>query len=206
MNEKNVCILDYGSGNVKSVYNVFKYLGFDADISNEKRVIKNASHIVLPGVGAYGPSMEKIHRKIPFDVLENQVLVSGKPFLGICLGMQVLSDKGTEFGSFDGFGWIGGTVDLLESNALSLPHIGWNEVNKTIDCELLNGVEELSDFYFVHSYVFNVKNQENIAATSYYGSEFTSVVKKENIYGMQFHPEKSQQAGQNLINNFMSIK
>ena len=206
MGKNSVCILDYGSGNVKSVYNIFNYLGYDVIISNEKKTIKDSSHLVLPGVGAFGPSMEKIMTKIPFDVLENQVLVSGKPFLGICLGMQVLSDEGTEFGTFDGFGWISGTVDLLQTNGLSLPHIGWNEVSKNMDCELFNGLDELNDFYFVHSYVFNVTHQENVAAISNYGSDFTSVVKKDNIFGMQFHPEKSQQAGQNLINNFMSIK
>lgn len=205
MNKKLVCILDYGSGNVKSVYNIFNFLNYDVVVSNNKKIIKDCSHIVLPGVGAFGLSMKKILEKIPIDVLENEVLEKGKPFLGICLGMQVLADEGNEFGKHKGLGWIEGSVDLLKVKDLSIPHIGWNEVKMMNNNKLLNKLNDINDFYFVHSYAFNPLNKNHIGSITSYGLEFVSSVQKNNIFGVQFHPEKSQKAGQLLINNFMMI-
>lgn len=206
MNKKLVCILDYGSGNVKSVYNMFSFLNYEVVISNDKKIIKDCSHIVLPGVGAFGLSMKKILQLIPFDILENEVLVKGKPFLGICLGMQVLADEGNEFGNHKGFGWIGGSIDLLKVKDLSIPHIGWNEVNiYNSNNKLLNGLNEINDFYFVHSYVFNPSDKNHIGSVTNYGNDFVSSVNKDNIFGVQFHPEKSHSFGLELIKCFVEL-
>lgn len=205
MRNKSVCILDYGSGNVKSVFNIFKFLGFKVSVSNEKESIINSSHLVLPGVGAFGSSMEKILNRIPIDILENEVINKGKPFLGICLGMQILADKGTEFGEFNGLGWIPGSVNQLDSKGLPLPHMGWNEVNSLDNHVLFRGLNDIKDFYFVHSYAFQVVNELDVAAKTDYGTIFTSAVQKNNIHGVQFHPEKSQKAGQVVLMNFMDI-
>ena len=203
MNSKSVCLLDYGSGNVKSVYNIISYLGYNVKISNSEKDIKNSTHIILPGVGAFGASMKKIKNTIPFDVLENEVIKKGKPFLGICVGMQVLADKGLEFGEHKGFGWIPGIVNKLDTKDLPTLHIGWNEINVTKEIPLLKGLNENKDFYFVHSYVFNTKNQDCIVAQTEYGINFTSILLKDNIIGIQFHPEKSQKAGQLIFKNFI---
>ena len=128
MGNKSVCILNYGSGNVKSVFNVLNFLGYSPQISNDSDKIKNSSHIILPGVGAFGASMQKIMTRIPYDILEQEVVQKGKPFLGICVGLQVLADKGLEFGEHNGFGWIPGIVDKIETKNLPLPHIGWNYI------------------------------------------------------------------------------
>lgn len=203
MNNKSVCLLDYGSGNVKSVYNILNYLGYNVKVSNRIEDIKNSTHIILPGVGAFGASMKKIMDKIPFDVLENEVLNNGKPFLGICVGMQVLADKGFEFGEYKGFGWINGTVDKIDSKDLPTLHIGWNNIKVQREIPLLKGLNDNKDFYFVHSYVFDVKNKDYIVAQTEYGSDFTSILSKDNILGIQFHPEKSQKAGQLIFKNFI---
>ena len=203
MNNKSVCLLDYGSGNVKSVYNILDFLGYNVKISNSSEDIKNSTHIILPGVGAFGASMKKIMNTIPFDVLENEVLQKGKPFLGICVGMQVLADKGLEFGEHKGFGWIPGIVNKIETKELPSLHIGWNDIIIKKNTPLLKGLNDNKDFYFVHSYVFDVENKDYIVAQTEYGNTFTSVISKDNIFGIQFHPEKSQKAGQLIFKNFM---
>lgn len=205
MNNKSICLLDYGSGNVKSVYNILHFLGYDVKISNDSRDITERTHIILPGVGAFGTSMNKIMDKIPFNVLENEVINNGKPFLGICVGMQVLADKGFEFGEYRGFGWISGVVKKINTEHLPSIHIGWNDLIIKKDSPLLKGLDTIKDFYFVHSYVFNVECQDSIVAQTNYGNNFPSVISKDNIYGVQFHPEKSQKAGQLIFKNFMNI-
>ena len=206
MNKPKVCVLDYGSGNVRSVYNILKYLGHDVAVSNEKSAIKNCSHLILPGVGSFGSAMEKITAKIPIDCLENSVLNGGKPFLGICVGMQILADEGNEFSKVDGLGWIGGSVNKLSCGDLALPHVGWNEITINQNMSIFDKLKEHKDFYFVHSYAFDTDHCDHILAYTDYGSKFVSVVNKENIYGFQFHPEKSQRAGQLMLNNFIKQK
>jgi imidazole glycerol-phosphate synthase subunit HisH len=205
MEKKSVCILDYGSGNVKSVYNVLKFLDYNVKVSNSENDIKNCSHIILPGVGAFGASMEKIMSRIPFDVLENEIVSGGKPFLGICVGMQVLADKGMEFGEFNGFGWIPGIVDVIKTHNNPLPHIGWNDIIIDKDTSLFNNLGEYRDFYFVHSYALKCADEKHVVARTEYGESFTSIVNQNNIFGIQFHPEKSQKAGQLLFRNFLNL-
>ncbi|MBU1131476.1 imidazole glycerol phosphate synthase subunit HisH [Patescibacteria group bacterium] len=204
MNNLRVCILDYGSGNVQSVYNIFKILLLEkVVVSNKTADIESASHIVLPGVGAFGAAMEKIKKKIPLDVLSQAVLKDKKPFLGICVGMQVLADKGYEFGEHQGLGWIAGEVIKMESGELPLPHIGWNNINIIKESPLLEKFDDNQDFYFVHSYAFKEKDASNVIATTEYGEKFCSIISKDNIFGVQFHPEKSQKAGRILLENFI---
>jgi len=199
-----VCILDYGSGNVNSVYNLVSFLGYDVIVSNERIEIESASHIILPGVGSFGAAMGKIRNQIPLKVLENEVFNNRKLFLGICVGMQVLLEKGYEHGGQDGLGWIPGTVEKLQVKNLPLPHIGWNDIIIRKDSDLFSDLGDIKDFYFVHSYA--IKTDENFVLTeTNYGSNFYSSINKENIYGVQFHPEKSQKAGQKLIQNFLTI-
>ncbi len=200
-----VCILDYGSGNVKSVYNLFSSIADDVSVSNDASTVDDASHIVLPGVGAFGASMRKINERLPMETLEAAVLKGGKPFLGICVGMQVLADMGTEFGDHAGLGWIGGTVRKLDSQGLPLPHIGWNNVERERECPLFDGLGDDPDFYYVHSFTFDAADPETVMATTDFGSRFTAMVRKDNVFGVQFHPEKSQRAGIRLAQNFLAL-
>ena len=128
MDNKFVCILDYGSGNVRSVYNMLKHLGHSVEVSSDQQKIKDSSHLILPGVGSFSSAMRKIREKLPIQCLENEVINGGKPFLGICVGMQVLAEKGYEFEECQGLGWIAGSVRKLKTNQLTLPHIGWDDI------------------------------------------------------------------------------
>lgn len=201
-----VCILDYGSGNVKSVYNVVSYLKYDVVISNNPGDIKRATHIILPGVGSFGSAMEKIKALIPLDVLEKEVFNHQKPFLGICVGMQILSEKGFEHGKHQGLGWIKGNVVKLKAGSLPLPHIGWNAINIKRESPIFKQFADIRDFYFVHSYAFDVSDNTLIISETDYGQSFCSTVQFKNIYGVQFHPEKSQKAGQLLLKNFFELE
>jgi len=203
MKNPKVCILDYGSGNVASVYNLLNRLNYNVKISNLTKDIQSASHLILPGVGAFGESIEKIRANISIDLLHNEVKVQKKPFLGICVGMQVLADKGFEFGEKDGLGWIEGTVEKL--NAKVLPHVGWNNIEIKKQSPIFSNLKNFKDFYFVNSYAFKVSNKSNIISVTQYGNSFCSAVQKNNIFGVQFHPEKSQRAGELIINNFLKL-
>jgi glutamine amidotransferase len=202
---KKVCILDYGSGNVKSVYNILRFLNFNVKISNNKVDIIDSSHIILPGVGAFGTSMKKIQENIPIDILETTVK-QGKPFLGICVGMQVLANFGYEFGEHQGLGWIDGKVIKHNSLDFPLPHIGWNSIEIVNDSPLLKNINNCEDFYFVHSFKLALESNLNLVSKTNYGEYFPSTIQKDNIFGVQFHPEKSQDAGQTIFNNFLNFK
>lgn len=203
---KSVCILDYGSGNVRSVYNMFRSLIDCVEVSNDPSNIRNASHLVLPGVGSFGAAMKKVQDVLDLSVLEKAVLGRRVPFLGICVGMQILANKGYENGAHKGLGWIGGAVRRLETDALSLPHVGWNDFTYVRDGNpLMEGILPQMDFYYVHSYHFQPDDRENITASCAYGMEFASIVNRDNIYGVQFHPEKSQRAGRKILNNFLKL-
>lgn len=201
----SVCILDYGSGNVKSVFNLFSTIAKHVVISNEPAEIQQATHIVLPGVGAFSAAMRRIRKRLPMEVLEQAVLSDKKPFLGICVGMQVLATRGMEFGECLGLGWIEGSVEKIISNHLPLPHIGWNNISCKRNSPLFAGLGDDPDFYFVHSYAFRLENEQHMLATTSYGEEFCSVLQRENVYGVQFHPEKSQRTGIKLAKNFLSL-
>ena len=201
-----VCIIDYGSGNQASVYNIFRSLTENVSISKDPAELDAATHIVLPGVGAFGAVMEKLSESGVIDSMTENVLGRKKPFLGICVGMQILAGKGTEHGECAGLGWIKGTVRKMdEKGGLRLPHIGWNNFERMSPCAVLDGIAPDVDYYFVNSYYFDAEDAGSVAATYMYGKEYTAAVMRDNIFGVQFHPEKSQKAGKMLLENFLNI-
>jgi len=201
--EKHICIIDFKSGNIASISNVLEKLKVNYCISNKNEDIEKATHLILPGVGSFAVAMTKLKKNIDLSFLEKEVLVKKKPILGICVGMQIMADVGNEFGSTKGLGWIEGSVDLIDSKGASLPHIGWNEVKFKNDNNFFDKIETGHDFYFVNSYYFNIKSSENMIASTEYGIRFPSAINKENLFGVQFHPEKSQKFGRQLILNFI---
>jgi len=200
-----ICILNYGSGNVQSVFNIISVLTEDVVISNSPEDINQASHLILPGVGAFGAAMEKINKTIPLEVLTVNVFEKKKPFLGICVGMQVLATTGFEFGEYAGLNWIPGIVEKMDSQDLSLPHVGWNNVSFKQASPLSQHFSDDPDFYFVHSFVLKPEHSADQLAVTEYGTPFCAAIQHQNIYGVQFHPEKSQEAGRILLTNFLSI-
>jgi glutamine amidotransferase len=200
-----VCVLDYGSGNVRSVFNLFRAVCNDVIVSNLAADMATASHLVLPGVGAFGAAMRRVGDTIPMAALRHAALDNRKPFLGICVGMQVLADRGLEFGDFGGLGWIPGEVGKLKAGRERLPHIGWNDIRIRHSSPLLQGLGDGAHFYFLHSYVFRCADPSYVVATTDYGEEFCSVVQSGNLFGVQFHPEKSQRAGQRVAENFLNL-
>jgi len=201
-----IAILDYGIGNLKSIRNMFKKVGHQAVVTADCSIIKEAKKIILPGVGAFDHGIRKLRSSPFFQVLEEQVHIKKKPLLGICLGMQLLT-SGSEEGREEGLGWIEGTTKLLHlgRSDLPIPHMGWNQVHPIDDSTIFRNLTGQSRFYFVHSYHVICENPDNVLATSYYGQEFTCAVRKGNIYGVQFHPEKSHKFGMQLLRNFGSL-
>lgn len=197
---KKVVIIDYQMGNVASVKKAFEKTGADVKISNSKKDIERAEFLVLPGVGAFGDGMANLTRLGLIDVLNRAVIKNRTPFLGICLGMQLLSEEGHEFGSHKGLGWVKGTTVKLKSDRL--PHIGWNEI-KILKSNLFKEIPD-KNFYFVHSYVLKLLDKQTITSTAKYGVEFPSSIQYKNIFATQFHPEKSQLAGLKLLENFLN--
>jgi glutamine amidotransferase len=200
-----VAIIDYGRGNVRSVANALEYCGADAVVTADAAVIDDASHIVLPGVGAFGDAMAALQARGLPEVLHRQVFAKGKPFLGVCLGMQILAERGFEHGAHAGLGWIKGDVVRLAPgpDALKIPHMGWNDVRTSAPHPLFKGLRpgQLT-FYFVHSYHFRAA-PEAVLATCDYGAAFVAAVAKDNIVATQFHPEKSQDSGVEVLQNFV---
>ena len=208
--KKNITILDYGSGNILSAMQSFSRIiksnDLDADIciSGNPESIKHSTHLVLPGQGAFETCINGL-KSIPgmLEELNNYTLKQKKPFFGICVGMQLLANNSEENGNHAGLGWIEGTIRKLPSKNLKMPHMGWNSIKVLNNNFKINPKE--TDYYFVHSYYFDCKHQENILAETNYGINFPSIVCKENIYGFQFHPEKSSDQGLNIIKSFLKL-
>jgi len=203
--KRQIIILDYGSGNVKSVLNICKYIKDNSKISNNIEDIKNSSHIILPGVGSFKASMDKIKKYLPIEEILNEIINKHKPILGICVGMQVFANQGYEFGECSGLSLIDGSVKKLETNKYPLPNIGWNNIDVKKDNLLFKKLEENNSFYFVHSFAFIPNNIDNVIASSIYENKFVCAIQKNNIFGVQFHPEKSQKSGIQLLKNFINI-
>lgn len=204
-----VGVIDYGMGNLLSVYNAFDYLGEDVKICTHPEDISDVDHIVIPGVGAFKDCIDLITKNGFLQELENQVIKKGKPTLGICLGMQVMARKGFEFGEHLGLGWFNSEVIKIDitGTELKLPNIGWNEIEQKIDHPLFKGISNMSDFYLVHSFHMNCIEKNDILATYKYGeSQITAAILKDNILATQFHPEKSQDNGLKLLSNFIKWK
>lgn len=201
-----ICILDYGSGNVQSVNNAFKALGIHSVISNDSSHITNATHLVLPGVGSFSASMAKINSSLPLNEIKAQIS-RGKPFLGICVGMQVLGAIGYEYGKTSGLNYFNGNVIHFPKSSLPVPHVGWNDVTYKSQSILFQKMPDNPDFYFVHSYYLdmNIEHAE-VAGFSDYILKFPCAVERDNIFGVQFHPEKSQRNGKILLKNFAGVR
>ena len=202
-------IVDYGVGNIQAFINLFKRIGILVERAKNKEDINNASKLILPGVGHFDHAMKKLNNSGMRDALEESVLISKIPILGICVGMQILANESEE-GILPGLGWIPAKVRAfsknLNSSKLSLPHMGWNTLDISKPTLLFpKEKEEVAQFYFLHSYYFDTKEKENILATSHYGLDFQAVVSHKNIYGVQFHPEKSHKWGEQLLKNFSKI-
>jgi glutamine amidotransferase len=194
-------VIDYNVGNVKSVCNAFGHIGCDVKLSCEPRDIEGAAGIVLPGVAAFGYAMSALG---PLAELIKKVARTGKPLLGICVGFQMLFEKSSEYGRHNGLGLVSGSVVPIPS-AQIVPHMGWNLVKLSENMDLFAGLENEKHFYFAHSFYADVADNEAKVAFTDYGFDLPASVQKANIYGTQFHPEKSSQAGLKILKNFAQI-
>ncbi len=203
-----IAIVDYGMGNLRSVLNACLALGCEAELARGPEQLKDATRIILPGVGAFGDGMENLSAAGWIPALAEEVRGKGKPLLGICLGMQVLATAGTEHGNHHGLGWIDGVVDLMrpEDRRVRIPHIGWNDVHIVKADGLYAGLSGAPTFYFVHGYALLPKDPSLVSGLASHGVDFVASVEAPPIYGTQFHPEKSQRAGMQVLRNFASVR
>ncbi len=204
--KQKVVIIDYGMGNTGSVKNALDFLGYESVISREAKDIAEASHIILPGVGAFPDCMKNLRSYGLIDILNKEVLENKKPFLGLCLGMQVLGEIGEEGELTNGLGWIKGRVRrfAVDEKRFRVPHVGWNDVVATENGRaLFDGIDKPS-FYFVHSFHLVPDDKSVVAGTADHGEPFVAAIRKDNIFGVQFHPEKSQRFGLLVLKNFCS--
>ncbi len=217
-----VAIIDYGSGNLRSVAKAFERAQASVQVTDSPDIVAQASHIVLPGVGAFADCMNGL-KALPgmLEALQEQVVQRKKPFLGICVGMQMLFTRGHEHGVHEGLGWLEGEVRVLSAectvpskrpstlstrhSALKIPHMGWNDLQISGKHSLLEGIKSGDHAYFVHSYHARCKNTSDVLATVDYGQTIAAVVGRGNIMGTQFHPEKSQETGLRLLGNFLAM-
>jgi len=198
-------IVDYGIGNLKSILNILNYIGVNSRISNSIDDIKNADKLILPGVGHFKTGMENLIQSNLIDALSEEVLVKRKSILGICLGMQLMTTHSEE-GDCNGLGWIDATTRKFQiSDSLKVPHMGWNDLSYKKASLLNENISADPRYYFVHSYHVQCNQQADVLATSMYGYEFVAAFQHENIYGVQFHPEKSHKYGMELLRNFNKI-
>jgi glutamine amidotransferase len=203
-----ITILDYGLGNVGAFANVYKRMNIPARMARTASDLDGAERIVLPGVGAFDHAMNLLDASGMRDALEQKVVEERVPVLGVCVGMQMLAE-GSDEGERPGLGWIPGRVRHFShvgaNQSLPMPHMGWNDVTPALDQRLFAGLEEAARFYFLHSYYFECDEQSDAAAHSLYGAEFACAVRREHVYGVQFHPEKSHHFGAALLSNFAKV-
>jgi glutamine amidotransferase len=202
---QKVVIIDYGMGNIGSIDNMLKYLGIKAIISSNANIISNADKIILPGVGHFDRAMININNLGLMDVLKVMALVHKKPFLGICLGMQIMCESSEE-GILPGLSFVQAQVKKFNfdlDTTLKVPHMGWNKIHINKPSDILYGLEDNSRFYFVHSYFVKCQNNNDILTKTTYEFDFVSSFEVDNIIGVQFHPEKSHRFGVNLFKNFL---
>ena len=198
-----IVVVDYKLGNLFSVAKALEYAGAQVKVSSAAEDLRAATHIVLPGVGAFPRGMQNLRNTGLIEVLNEEVLEKKKPFLGICLGMHLLAERGFEHEESAGLGWVKGEARKLEAGGLKVPHVGWNDVTAKEGSKLFEGIKQGSDFYFVHSYQLHCADPGAVAATTTYGEAITAAVEQDNIYAVQFHPEKSQDVGLKLLENFL---
>ena len=202
-----ITIVDYGMGNLGSIFNMFKKIGFESKITSDIEEIKDATKIVLPGVGSFDNAMKRINDSSFNEILIHKALSEKIPFLGICLGMQLLTDSSEE-GSLPGLGLIPAKAlrfNFADNHKLKIPHMGWNLVRKSKSSLLTVNLAEESRFYFVHSFYVKVNDEKNSILKTNYGIDFDSAIQNDNIFGVQFHPEKSHRYGMKLLSSFSKI-
>jgi|SRR6187549_49850 len=198
-----IAILDYGMGNLRSVEKALEHVGATATIANDAATVREADGVVLPGVGAFPKAMERV-RELELDELVAERVEAGVPVLGICLGLQLLFDSSTELGGAEGLGLLPGPVGELDAPGLKVPHIGWAPVRWERDSKLTEGIETETPFYFVHTFA-PVPAGDDLLGTAVYGERFACAAERGNVYGVQFHPEKSSAAGLRLLSNFAGV-
>ena len=196
-----IAIIDYGMGNLRSVQKALEKIGQKSIITNSHDTIKKSHKIILPGVGAFKDAMKNLHNLGLVELLNQEIIQNKKPFLGICLGMQLLAKHSEEFGNTKGLGWIDAKIVKFPKSELKIPHVGWNEMNFQNQTKLFENIPDKKDFYFVHSYYFDSTDEFCIGKCSY-GIDFVCAIQKQNIFATQFHPEKSQTYGLEILKNF----
>ncbi|MDO8462120.1 MAG: imidazole glycerol phosphate synthase subunit HisH [Deltaproteobacteria bacterium] len=200
-----IAVIDYGMGNLKSVSKALEAVGAKVIVTRDPKVIKKADRLVLPGVGAFADCMANLKKQNLIGPIK-EFIQTGRPFLGICLGLQLLFDEGEEFGRHKGLGILPGRVVRFHlPKKLKIPQMGWNQILKKNGNRLFQKIDDGSSFYFVHSYIVVPKEKKIVATTTDYGREFVSAIAKENIFACQFHPEKSQKNGLKLLQAFTKI-
>lgn len=203
-----IAIIDYGSGNVGAIANIYKQLKIPHQITGDLKELEAAERYILPGVGAFDATMRYLNQSGMVELLNEQIPGRGKKVLGICVGMQILADSSEE-GVLSGLGWIHGRVRRIDAATLAapprLPHMGWNSVVPRPGARLFNDVDAERGFYFLHSYHFDAADGDDVAATVEYGRQLTCAVARGNVYGMQFHPEKSHTNGVVVFRNFAEL-
>lgn len=203
-----IAIVDYGSGNIQAIKNIYDNLKVESFFASEPSQLERANKIVLPGVGAFDEAVSKLKSSGMLDVLNHMVLDNKVPVLGVCVGMQVMANASEE-GDIAGLGWFDANVKKFDATTIpnkpKLPHMGWNEVLQKKDCQILDDIQLEKGYYFLHSYYFECNNSDDVLLTAHYGNEFTCAVQKQNIFGFQFHPEKSHSNGINLFRNFSRL-
>jgi imidazole glycerol-phosphate synthase subunit HisH len=201
-------IINYGSGNIYAIANLYKRLDIPYFISNQHQELSTASHLILPGVGAFDETMQMLHASGLKNLLDELVLGKKTPIIGVCVGMQIMAESSEE-GNMEGFGWIKGSVKKIDKNLLSqkphLPHMGWNAIKPNQNSPILEDLDLAKGCYFLHSYYFDCKNITDSLATTNYGKDFSCVVNHQNVYGVQFHPEKSHSNGIQVVKNFAKL-
>ena len=202
-NELKICIVDYGIGNIKAFKNIYDKLNINVEIASKKEQFVNATHLILPGVGTFDWAMSKLNESGLRETLDGLVLEKKIPILGICVGMQIMASQSEE-GVLSGLNWIEGKILKLDKDII-LPHMGWNNVKLSNKSDLFNNIENF-EFYFLHSYYYKTEDDKHILSISEYGNPFTSAIYKENIFGTQFHPEKSHKNGIKILENLLKIK
>jgi imidazole glycerol-phosphate synthase subunit HisH len=198
-----ICILDYGMGNLRSVEKALEHIGATATISSDAETVRTADGVILPGVGAFPKAMERV-RALGLDELVAERRDGGVPILGICLGLQLLFDSTTELGGAGGIGLLSGGVDELKADGLKVPHIGWSPVRWEKESRLAEGIKSETPFYFVHSFAPS-PDHDDLLGSAAYGARFACAAERDNIFGVQFHPEKSSTAGLRLLSNFANL-
>ena len=205
-----ISILDYGVGNLNAFYTIYKRLNIDVNIVSSAEDVLKSNHLILPGVGSFDSAMKKLNKSGMRDALDVAVLDKKVPLLGICIGMHMLANSSAE-GIEEGLGYIQGDVypmvSILQNNQYRLPHMGWNNINITNDNHIIwDGIDCFRGFYFLHSYFFKSKKQTSVFASCNHGADFTCAINEENIFGFQFHPEKSLKNGILLLKNFHEVE